>query len=102
MSKRNAPTAKPKPAVAPPAPSRAQVVHAALAPSTPGQRLRAAREQLGLSCAEAAARMSPPIGKQSWLDAERGKGRSLDWWYGAALALGIDPHDLDPRLASIR
>ena len=70
--------------------------------TTPGARLRAAREQLGLSCAEAGARMAPPVGKQSWLDAERGKPRSLDWWYSAALALGVDPHEIDPRLASIR
>ena len=68
---------------------------------TPGARLRAARERLGLSLAEAAARFDPPISKQSWGDAERGRYRSLDWWYSAALALGIDPHTLDERLASI-
>lgn len=70
-------------------------------PSTPGARLRAAREALGLSCPEAGARRSPPISGQSWLDAERGKPRSLDWWYASALALGVDPHAIDPRLASI-
>lgn len=70
--------------------------------STPGQRLRAARLALGLSCEEAGARVAPPISKQSWGDAERGRNRSLDWWYSAALALEIDPHTLDKRLASIR
>lgn len=67
------------------------------APATPGARLRAAREQLGLSCAEAAARLG--VGKQSWLEVERGKPRTLDWYYDAAQALGVDPHSIDPRLA---
>jgi hypothetical protein len=73
-----------------------------IAKSAPGQRLRAAREALGLSCEAAGARVRPPISGQSWGDAERGRPRSLDWWYSAALALGVDPHELDPRLASIR
>lgn len=68
---------------------------------TPGARLRAAREALSLSCPEAGARMRPPISGQSWGDAERGQARTLDWWYSAALALEIDPHSLDERLASI-
>ena len=72
------------------------------APATPGARLRAARIAAGLSCEDAGARVRPRISGQSWGDAERGRARSLDWWYSAALALGIDPHTLDERLASIR
>jgi hypothetical protein len=68
--------------------------------STPGTRLRAARIAAGLSCETAGRRCSPPISGQSWGDAERGRTRSLDWWHSAALALGIDPHSLDERLAS--
>jgi hypothetical protein len=55
-----------------------------IAKSAPGQRLRAAREALGLSCEAAGARVRPPISGQSWGDAERGRPRSLDWWYSAA------------------
>lgn len=69
--------------------------------STPGSRLRAAREARGLSCREAGELVQPAISGQSWGDAERGQYRSLDWWYSAALALGVDPHTLDERLASI-
>lgn len=67
-----------------------------------GRKLREARERAGLTGETAAARMNPPIGKHAWFDAERGRWRNLEWWYFAALAVGADPHEIDPRLASNR
>lgn len=64
-------------------------------------RLKSAREKLGISQAEAARRCA--IGPVSWNDLESGKrSATLDRLWGLATALGIDPHELDPRLASAK
>jgi transcriptional regulator with XRE-family HTH domain len=73
------------------------------ATDTPDARLRTARERAGLTQTQAAARMVPPIDQRTWAKAESGRWTpTLDWLYRAAAALGIDPHELDGRLASIR
>lgn len=72
---------------------------------TAGPRVRATRERLGLTIAESARRCG--IGHQSWADLERGHlgdgrefGVSLDRLFLIAEGLGVDPHELDDRLAS--
>ena len=67
--------------------------------STPGGRLKSARERLGLSLADAAKKCG--VGRQSLWDLESGKrSATLDRLWGIATALEIDPAELDPRLAS--
>mgnify|MGYP005831352799 CR=1 FL=1 len=71
------------------------------------RNIREARLRLGLNMVEAAERCG--IGYQSWTDLERGRkgdgtilNVSLDRLWLIAQSLGIDPHDLDKRLASVR
>lgn len=75
-------------------------------PSEAAIRVRAARLGLGITVAEAARRCG--IGHQAWTDLERGRkgdgtamSVSLDRLWLIAESLGIDPHELDPRLASV-
>jgi transcriptional regulator with XRE-family HTH domain len=65
---------------------------------TPGSRLREAREEAGLTQSEAAAaaRVSQPY----WAQVERGvKSPGLEQLWQLAIAIGADPHRIDPRLA---
>jgi transcriptional regulator with XRE-family HTH domain len=62
-------------------------------------RIRAARDRLGITQVQAAKRCQ--ISTASWNDMETGKREpTLDRMWGIAVLLGIDPHELDPRLAS--
>lgn len=64
-------------------------------------RLRTVRLGLGLTQAEAAARIGKTQGY--WTSLETGRnGASLDQVHAIAIALGLDPHQLDERLASTR
>lgn len=78
-------------------------------PTTPGARLRAAkeaglklraaREELKLSREDVAERLG--LSPQSVANAELGLYPiSLDKIHELALAIGCDPHSIDPRLAS--
>lgn len=72
-------------------------------PTTTGDRIRAARQQAGLTQAAAAARMPGAVSFQFWSDVENGRRHtSLEWLWEAAKALDCNPHDLDERLASRR
>ena len=66
---------------------------------TPGDRLRAALVRLGLTQKAAAERLG--IKQPSLHDYLSGKRTpTLDWLHGACVTLGIDPAELDERLAS--
>jgi len=81
-----------------PAPLRGEAVD-----PRPGRRLRIARQRAGLSLRELAERMGIPEGYARISILERGGLRaSLDWLWLASQALGCDPHELDPRLTSLR
>jgi DNA-binding XRE family transcriptional regulator len=69
-----------------------------------GMRLRTARMAGGLTQAESAQRMlNSKATAQYWSDVENGRRvPSLEWLWGAAQALGVNPHTLDERLASKR
>lgn len=70
-------------------------------PATPAARLRAARERAGLSTRDVAARLG--ISQPYYTRVETGGRKpSLDWLHEAARAIGCDPAELDPRLASDR
>jgi transcriptional regulator with XRE-family HTH domain len=70
-------------------------------PDSAAARLRTLRESAGLTQQQAADRLR--VTSVYWGDVERGKRQaSLDWLHAAALAIGVDPHELDPRLASNR
>jgi transcriptional regulator with XRE-family HTH domain len=70
-------------------------------PSSPVDRLRGALSRLGLTQTAAAERIGI---KQPTLNAFLSGKRSpsLDWLHAAAVALSIDPAELDERLASTR
>ncbi len=68
-------------------------------PDTPAARLRALRARAGLTQQQLADRLGITQGYVA--DVERGRRvPGLDWLHDAATALGWDPHELDPRLAS--
>lgn len=70
-------------------------------PDTPGARLRAARERLGLSQRELAERLG--ITQQSYAQYESGaRVATLDWLHAVATTVGIDPYTLDPKFRSVR
>ncbi len=70
------------------------------APSTPGRRFRLARERLGLTQIRAAEAIG--IGQSQISDFERGHERpSLDKLHSWCISCGIDPHEVDQRLASV-
>jgi transcriptional regulator with XRE-family HTH domain len=68
---------------------------------TAGDRLRAARERCGVSQSELARRLciKPPL--ISRIEAAK-KVPDLEWLYKAAVALGVNPHELDERLVDRR
>jgi transcriptional regulator with XRE-family HTH domain len=69
--------------------------------STPGARLRAARLGAGLTQVQLADRLG--VCQSRITDVERGRhAPSLNWLLRAAAALGIDPHELEPALASVK
>lgn len=64
-------------------------------------KVAAARAQAGLSLSEAGKRMG--VSKQAIYAVESGRQpATLEWLHRFALAIGADPHDLDPRLATNR
>lgn len=64
-------------------------------------RLAEALSHHGLSWSEAAARMGVTKGTVGQYVLGR-RRPTLDWLHAAATALGIDPHELDERLAPWR
>jgi ribosome-binding protein aMBF1 (putative translation factor) len=73
------------------------MIHMHTTKSTPGERIRAARNAKGLSTRQAAelAGMSQP----NWTRLETGKHQAtVDTLVAVADALGVKPSDLDPRL----
>ena len=66
--------------------------------STPGQRLRALRLRLGLTQVEMAERLGITQTTLSHREMDRDE-TSLDWCWWAAKTLGVDPSELDDRLA---
>jgi transcriptional regulator with XRE-family HTH domain len=67
----------------------------------PGARLRVAREAAALSRRELAERLG--WATQSLANFEADQDRvSLDKIHEVALAIGCDPHAIDPRLASTK
>ena len=68
---------------------------------SPPDRLRAALAARGLSVAEAARRLG--VRRESLSQYATGaRAPTLDWLHGVAVALDIDPAELDDRLASVR
>jgi plasmid maintenance system antidote protein VapI len=68
-------------------------------PATPGSRLRAAIEAKDMPIAEAARRLAiKPPSLHQILSGRRAV--TLDWLHNAATVLGVDPAELDDRLAS--
>lgn len=65
-------------------------------------RFAAARKALGLTQVEAAARLGVDYSRVGQLESPGLKAPSLGKIYEYATALGIDPHELDERLASTR
>lgn len=63
-----------------------------------GIRLRAARHRLGVTQKDA-ARLSGMLPQQFYSYEIRGKLASLDVLHRIALAIGADPHEIDPRLS---
>lgn len=59
------------------------------------------RGRLGLSQRQCAERLGVSASYVGDLESGR-RSPSLDWLFAAAEALGVDPHDLDPRLHSRR
>jgi transcriptional regulator with XRE-family HTH domain len=69
--------------------------------TTAADRLKAVRERLGLSQDQIAKQLG--IGRASWADLETGhRSPSLERLWDIAMALQIDPHTLDSRLASVK
>lgn len=69
--------------------------------ASPADRLRAAREQLGLTQRDAARTLG--VSFTSYAQYEQGvREPTLEWLIRFAETVGIDPHTLDPRLASNR
>jgi transcriptional regulator with XRE-family HTH domain len=67
----------------------------------PGARLRAAREAAGLTRRELAERLG--VGYGSISNVELGTDTpTLDLIHRMAVAIGCDPHAIDPRLAPVR
>jgi transcriptional regulator with XRE-family HTH domain len=63
--------------------------------------IREARERAGLTQGDVAVRMGVSFARFS--DIERGrKPARLETVLAVAAAIGCDPHELDPRLASVR
>jgi transcriptional regulator with XRE-family HTH domain len=67
----------------------------------PGARLRAAREVAGLTRRELAEQLGMNYGSLKDIEADRHNVRS-DTIHRIAVAIGCDPHSIDPRLASTR
>jgi len=65
----------------------------------PGARLRAAREAAGVSRRDLARRLDVAYPTLADIEADR-KPISLDKIHEVAVAIGIDPHSIDERLAS--
>jgi transcriptional regulator with XRE-family HTH domain len=62
------------------------------------QKLRAARLALGMTATEAARRAG--VAHTTWANAEAGRDTlSLDRTHHFATSIGVDPHEVDPRLA---
>jgi DNA-binding XRE family transcriptional regulator len=78
-------------------PGVAETIEAKGAPV--GARIRAARVSLGLDRRELAGRLGITYQRVADIEADR-KPTSLERVIEIAAALGIDPHSLDPRLAS--
>ena len=70
------------------------------ATDTFADRLRDARKAAGLTQAQLAARTGLTQGRIAQL--ERGDPSDLQQRYDLAVALGVDPHRLDDRLASTK
>jgi transcriptional regulator with XRE-family HTH domain len=69
--------------------------------TTPGPRVRAAREAAGLSQAELSRRLGCSPGAVWQIEADKCPA-TLDRLYEIATAIGCRPSDLDPRLTSRR
>lgn len=67
---------------------------------TPAVRLRAALESKGWTQAKLAEKLDCTQPRVAAVLA--GKPTTLDWLYDAAVALGVRPSDLDPRLTARR
>ena len=66
---------------------------------TPGTRLALALKRAGVSQAELARRLG--VGRTVVHQVIRGDWPpSLDWLWEAAVAIGVDPNELDSRLAN--